>query len=209
MSKKLYLTIDDAPSIHLRKKIDFLLDKGIFALFYVRGEFIKARKDQLVYAIQNGFGIGNHSYTHPYFSKISMEKMIEEVVETERLIEECYVLANRERKIKCIRLPFGDRGGEKSLDVQTLLHRLGFVKVDFGKKDDGGIDSLWDIDTKDYKKKFINDRTLFREHLESIYSSSKDGDVWMAHDFDHTQHLFEEMMDFLLLKNVEFLPISF
>ena len=92
MTIKLYLTIDDSPSMHMDKKVAFLKSKNIPAIFYARGEYIKKYPEQIVNAIKNGFLIGNHSYTHPYFSEIRIEECFDEILKTEKLINKCLTI---------------------------------------------------------------------------------------------------------------------
>jgi len=60
--KHAYLTIDDSPSKFTKNKVDFLKKNNIKAIFYCRGEFIKGNMNAVIYAIEKGFLIGNHSY---------------------------------------------------------------------------------------------------------------------------------------------------
>lgn len=108
--------------------------------------------------------MGNHSYSHPYFSKISLSECAEEIFKTERLIEECYEMPHVERPVKIIRLPFGDRGGEfckilssieekdKAQRIQRLLKNEKFIPLDFACPLDHSIDAFWHWDTEDYIK---------------------------------------------------------
>jgi peptidoglycan/xylan/chitin deacetylase (PgdA/CDA1 family) len=91
--KSIYLTIDDAPSSHLAEKVDFLRKEQIPAIFYCRGEYMLPHLDQLVYALKQGFFLGNHSYTHPYFSKIDLTQARDEILATEELLDKAYALA--------------------------------------------------------------------------------------------------------------------
>ncbi|MBE2220683.1 MAG: polysaccharide deacetylase family protein [Anaerolineae bacterium] len=109
--KKAYLTIDDSPSAHMRPKIDFLLHKGIPAIFFCEGRKIDERPEAVIYAIQNGFIIGNHSYNHPQFSAISLAEAFEEIQRTDALIDTIYQQANVTRPAKYFRFPYGDKGG--------------------------------------------------------------------------------------------------
>lgn len=222
MIKKIYLTIDDSPSIHMDKKVNFLLKEKIPAIFYLRGEYILKNKNQVINAIDNDFIIGNHSFSHPLFSQISLKDCFDEINKTEALIEECYLKSSRSRDYKVIRLPFADRGaGEKAKlpttpnehkkvkDIQNFLRENGFEKLAFQSKSTY-IDSYWDWDTEDYKRKYIQDKSLYLKNLECFYSAYKDEIATiLLHDFDHSHHLFEESMRFLLDKNVVFLEPTF
>lgn len=220
--KSVYLTIDDSPSIHMKEKVDFLREHSIPALFFCRGEFIQMRPDNIIYAIQKGFPIGNHSYSHPYFSNISLCDCFNEIKQTEELIEKCYQQANIPRPCKIIRLPFGDRGAgpkaqlsetleaeEKTVKIQEFLKEQGFVPVDFGQPADGFIDAFWDWDTQDYKTKFIENPNLYASGLiETQQNSPADTAILLLHDFDRNHHLFRLSMEFLTTRNIQFLPFN-
>ncbi len=187
----------------MQKKIDFLKYHKIPAIFFCRGEFIPGREEHLVHAIKNGFLVGNHSYTHPYFSSISLGSCFQEILKTEALIDSCYHSANVLREKKVIRLPFGDRAEGKKLGfLQAFLKEQGFEALDFGVSlQDNFIDAGWTWNTFDYKKKMIPDRELYRLGLEKHWANSiRETEVMLLHDFDNNHHLFEETMLFFLEK---------
>ncbi|MBF0312839.1 MAG: polysaccharide deacetylase family protein [Oligoflexia bacterium] len=223
--KSIYLTIDDAPSVVMPKKVEFLLQHKIPALFFCRGEFIASYKQHVVEAIAQGFLIGNHSYSHPYFSKVPLASCFEEIVKTEALIMECYQKAKVPRPVKVIRLPFGDRGAggdlqeaiaieeeEKVFQIQIFLKENGFVPLILpfcSQRDEGMsyIDVEWDWDTSDYQAKLIKNPEAYRAHLLKHWDQSlQETETILLHDFTHSHHLFEITMDFLLGQKVQFLP---
>lgn len=208
--KNIYLTIDDAPSKYTNKKIDFLLANFIPAIFFCRGEFIANNFDQVVYAIQKGFLIGNHSYSHPYFSKISLEQCFNEILETEKLISKCYNAAKITRLTKIIRLPFGDRGSkEQFIKIQNFLQKQKFVAINFGNKNlEKFIDVPWTWDPEDYKRKFIQNIRMYKNNLIDVWdTATEEEQILLLHDFDSNHHLFEVTMEFLLGKKVKFLDM--
>ncbi|MBS0185521.1 MAG: polysaccharide deacetylase family protein [Proteobacteria bacterium] len=178
MSRNIYLTIDDAPSKHMKKKVDFLEGHKIPALFFCRGEFIPLYRDLVIDAIQKGFPIGNHSYSHPYFSSISLEECFKEILKTEELIDACYKTAGIERPFKVFRFPFGDRGGGEGIlkieenkveKIQNFIKDLGFVSLKFQHKNpDEFVDILWDWDTEDYKAPLIQNSEKYLKKIGRI-----------------------------------------
>lgn len=145
-AKVAYFTVDDCPSNDMVAKVDAVAKRRIPCIWFCRGEFIdKNGFDGLVHAIRQGFIIGNHSYSHPLFSKQSMEQCREEIARTEKLIDEAYRRAERPRPVKLFRFPFGDRGGgrnflkknytleeqEKMNSLQALLKEFGFKRCIF------------------------------------------------------------------------------
>ena len=211
MNKKIYLTIDDSPSKHTSQKVDFLKKHQIPAVFFCRGEYIPQLKDQVVYAIQQGFLIGNHSYSHPYFSHLSLADCIGEIHMTETLIDDCYRQAGISRPCKIVRLPYGDRGTQETVpQIQKFLKDQQFVSIDFGASlPQNFIDAPWTWDTKDYKRTMIQDSDTYRQEMERHYqTSSLEEEVILLHDFERNHSLFEETMSFLLEKEVTFLPFN-
>lgn len=219
MSKGIYLTIDDAPSQHLQTKVDFLAARGIPALFFCRGDSIQPHKESLIQAIQKGFWVGNHAYSHPYFSQISFEECMDEVLKTEKLIHACYQAAGVPRPAKFIRLPYGDRGAgegaraaqtsveaEKVESIQKFLQEEGFQPLTFLTINDPMIDAYWTWNSEDYKRVFIENPTLYEEALQLYWRlSNRPVEVILLHDFQNNHHLFERTMQFLLGKKVSFL----
>jgi peptidoglycan/xylan/chitin deacetylase (PgdA/CDA1 family) len=147
VGKIAYLTIDDCPSEDMKKKVDFLLRNDIPAIWFCRGEFLEKRQEPAVYAIENGFVIGNHSYDHPLFSKISLKECFKQIKVTDELIETTYEKAGIERPAKVFRFPWGDKGGGVDIKkgwffprkenanhikaIQDLLTKLGYKQPKF------------------------------------------------------------------------------
>jgi peptidoglycan-N-acetylglucosamine deacetylase len=136
MPKTAYLTIDDAPSPGMKSKVDFLKKKRIPAVWFCTGESLERLPSQALYAVRQGHVLGNHSYTHPYFSDLELEECFFQIQRTEEIIEALYQQAGVLRPMKCFRFPFGDKGGLLYSDVggaysapgwerkQALQHRL-------------------------------------------------------------------------------------
>lgn len=173
MGHRLYLTIDDSPSQYTNEKVDYLVAQDIPAIFFCRGEFMANHRESLIRAIQKGFLLGNHSYSHPYFSQTHLPVCYEEILKTEVLIDACYQEACVERPVKAIRLPFGDRGSaENAQAIQAFLKGEGFTKLPLNAlQNDGCIDLLWTWSPQDYKRHYIDDEPAYcatlKEHLDS------------------------------------------
>lgn len=210
MKKNIYLTIDDSPSLHTDKKIDYLRTHDIPALFFCRGEFIEKHPQQVINIIQNGFLIGNHSYSHPYFSEISLSDCIEEILKTEDLINQAYESSNVIRSTKIIRFPFGDLGGENEAALNAFLSAENFEKVHFGEiTSTQSLSAPWTWGSKDYKTHLIQNPSNYLEELQKHFRENPSRDeILLLHDFDHTHHLFEITMDFLKTNEILFLKFS-
>jgi len=121
--KKAYLTIDDSPSSSFVDKMQYLQTHNIPAIFFCIGNLLEQRPAAIIDSIQRGFAIGNHSYSHPAFSKISLEQCKAEIVKTDKIIENLYQQAGVEWKTKWFRFPYGDKGDLKNGKVFSLWRR--------------------------------------------------------------------------------------
>ena len=68
--------------------------------------------------------IGNHSFSHPYFSELSFEECTEQILRTEDILNRIYApIASEgiERPHKLFRFPYGDKGGEHKDRLQEFL----------------------------------------------------------------------------------------
>ncbi len=138
--KKGYLTIDDGPSCDRREKVDILQRYNIPAIWFCLGKELELNRESSIYTIRSGGIIGNHSYSHPRFSELSLDECYEEIIKTDRIIDQLYACAEVDRPVKIFRFPYGDRGvgtsfydfnynpvEEKRLhDLQMMLAELGY-----------------------------------------------------------------------------------
>ena len=153
------LTMDDIPSKNTREIVDYLNNAGIQAVMFAIGE--KAEKDPApaVYAIQHGMIVGNHGYSHPHFSELSLEEGIREIERCENAVNRLYDLAGVRRTFRPFRFPYGDKGGKNKAALQSYLRENGFSKVNDTRIPwawwrnqglDQDIDTLWTFDFAEY-----------------------------------------------------------
>lgn len=105
-----YLTIDDSPSNMTNAMVDFLVDRQIPALLFIRGALADHNPEPIIRAIQAGFTIGNHSYAHKPFGELSYEEAIADIEHCEAVINDLYEQAKVKRQGKYFRFPYLDRG---------------------------------------------------------------------------------------------------
>ena len=153
------LTIDDIASKNTRAIVDYLNDKGIQALMFGWGQRVEENYDNAIYALQHGMIVGNHSYSHPFFSKLTLEEAIGEIEKMEGILNQLYKDAGVERKYRPFRFPYGDRGGENQEALQKYFRENGFDKLKdtqipyFWWKHyglDQAIETMWTFDFQEY-----------------------------------------------------------
>ena len=86
------LTIDDFSSKNTPAIVDYLKEKKIKVIFFAEGQRVEQNYEEAKYAIKNGMIVGNHSYSHPAFSSISVEEGIAEIEKCEEILNKLYAI---------------------------------------------------------------------------------------------------------------------
>jgi len=205
--KILYLTIDDCPSPDFKKKIEYLIENNIEATFFCTGITMDNYKEELGFAISNGYDIENHSFSHPHFSEISLEEIKSEIYKTDKIIEDVYRDANIERTHKFFREPYGDKMYfqiKKRREVNNYLRSLGYIKpkiktftfIDLLYPKDVGV--FWTANIKEYE--LSKEMTLTR--LDKILNKNKN-QIILIHDHKRTTDVFYEIIEKFLKSEIE------
>jgi peptidoglycan/xylan/chitin deacetylase (PgdA/CDA1 family) len=232
MKKKIsYLTIDDAPSKDMKEKVDYLFEKNIPAIWFCRGNFLEERKEDAIYAIGKRYVIGNHSYSHPYFSNLTLEQCFEEIEKTDKIINEIYNKAETRRPAKFFRFPYGDKGGLKGVNVfepyegegkirkekiQEFLKELGYSQPEFkgisyknyrkvGLLDD--VDWHWTYDVEEYHLPLDEVLSKMDEDAPEKgrgLNSLDSEEIILIHDHEKTAKFFRPIIERLLQKGIIF-----
>lgn len=153
------LTIDDFSSKNTPAMVDYLCEKGIRVIFFAQGNNVERFYEEAKYALKKGMIIGNHSYSHPHFSEISLEEGIAEIEKCEKVLDKLYQDCGVERIYRPFRFPYGDKGGDNREGLQEYLKNDGFHKVNddhitydwwrqFGLETT--IDTFWTFDFEEY-----------------------------------------------------------
>ena len=149
------LTFDDGPDrIQTPKILKILEDYGIKATFYLVGQRAKKMPD-LVRAIhESGHAIANHSYTHPYLTKLSSQNVKQEIEKTSDILFDITGEVPR-----CVRPPYG----AISKRVREII-----------KFEELAV-SMWDIDSEVH---YLKNET----HIVNRVLKARSGDIILFHD---------------------------
>ena len=180
--KQIYLTIDDGPGVAMPDMLSILGNNNP-VVFYIIGKNMETgtRIRQARQAIEQGHIIGNHSYSHPEFSRISIDKGKSEIEKTDKIIEQVYNEVGILCPKKLFRFPYGDPGYWYS--EKTGVHGTKAKKQAFADflKEQGYTTQYWDVDTDDWR--YYSEKTP--RSLPTILSnamSANDGDIVLMHD---------------------------
>ncbi|WP_127547726.1 MULTISPECIES: polysaccharide deacetylase family protein [Paenibacillus] len=154
-TKKVALTFDDIPDPRFTPQVlDVLKKYNVRATFFIVGSRAEKHPDLVKRIVKEGHMVGNHSYNHPEFSKLSMNAFRKQILHTGDIIRR---LAGYTPKM--IRPPYGDIN-EEQLRWAAKQH---YSIVN------------WNVDSLDWKG-------LSKEQVkDNILSAVKPGSIVLQH----------------------------
>jgi peptidoglycan/xylan/chitin deacetylase (PgdA/CDA1 family) len=151
------LTFDDGPASPYTDEILAILKRyRVRATFFVLGQMVNENPGLVKRAVRQGNLIGNHSYSHPTLTRLSEERLNEELASTSDLVARV-----SGKRPHWMRPP----GGATNAQVNAAARRLG-MKV-----------AIWDITTVDWQGG-PSYRTITRRAMAQV----KPFDMILMHD---------------------------
>lgn len=115
------ITFDDGPnSVYTPQVLEIFSKAKGKATFFMIGEQMRNHPEIVKQVLDQGHEIGNHTFTHPKLSKLSIKDSLEEIEQTEKLIEEM-----TGRKPIVFRPPFLDY----NQDTLSILQQKGYAMI--------------------------------------------------------------------------------
>jgi peptidoglycan-N-acetylglucosamine deacetylase len=178
------MTFDDGPSAKLTPELlDILAAHHIHATFFVIGENAAVHPEILQRAVREGHEIGNHSWSHPAFTKMSDAKVRTELQKTDDAIKTA--LGGRP---VLMRPPYGS----------ITPRQKRWINDEFGYRI-----ILWDVDPLDWKRPGPSVIT------SRIVKETRPGSIILSHDIHPgTIKAMPETFDQLQAKGFKFVTVS-
>ena len=204
------LTIDDIASKNTSAIVDYLNEKRIKAILFATGQNVERYYEEALYAVKNGMIVGNHSYSHPAFSSLSMKECMEEIEKCEIVLERLYKDSGVERVFRPFRFPYGNKGGDNKNALQKYLKEKGFHKVDdthitypWWRENslDTDIDTFWTFDFEEYKMRqgseFTKESVWKKMHdtnpeSGAVLFAENNRHILLLHAHDETEEMLPE-----------------
>jgi peptidoglycan/xylan/chitin deacetylase (PgdA/CDA1 family) len=145
--KKVALTFDaGANADGVDKILPILAENNIKGTFFLTGKFIEKYPDKVKEIIARGGDIGNHSYDHPYFTKLTNDQIKDEIQKTET------ALGKLDGKfLPFLRSPYGDRNSS----TLSAISDNGYINIRWT------IDSLgWEGTSGGMSKDLVEQKVL-------------------------------------------------
>jgi peptidoglycan-N-acetylglucosamine deacetylase len=178
------MTFDDGPSATLTPKLlDLLAARHIKATFFVIGENVAEHPEIVARAAREGHEIGNHSWSHPNFAKMSDERVRQQLWRTDTAIQSA-----TGTRPTLMRPPYGSITAREK---RWIHDELGYDII------------LWDVDPYDWKRPgpvVVRNRILKETHPGSIV---------LSHDIHPgTIEAMPSTLDALVAKGFKFVTVS-
>ena len=178
------MTFDDGPSATLTPKLlDLLATRHIKVTFFVIGENVAEHPEIVARAAREGHEIGNHSWSHPNFGKMSDDNVRSQLRRTDDAIRSA--MGNRPT---LMRPPYGS----------ITAREKHWIHDEFGYRI-----ILWDVDPYDWKRPgpaVVRNRIL---------KETQPGSIVLSHDIHPgTIEAMPSTLDALEAKGFKFVTVS-
>src|SRR6266566_4456546 len=178
------MTFDDGPSAALTPKLlDLLAARHIKATFFVIGENVAEHPEIVARAAREGHEIGNHSWSHPNFGKMSEEAVRSQLRRTDDAIKSATGV-----RPTLLRPPYGSITAREK---RWIHDEFGYQII------------LWDVDPNDWKRP---GPAVVRTR---ILKETRPGSIVLSHDIHPgTIEAMPSTFDALEAKGFKFVTVS-
>ena len=178
------LTFDDGPDKKLTPKLlDLLAQHHIKATFFVVGQNAAEFPDIVARAAREGHEVGNHSWSHPNFYKMSDDNIRRQLRQTDDAIKTA-----TGKRPTLMRPPYGNLSNRQK---QWIHQEFGYRFV------------LWDVDPLDWKRP---GPTVI---CNRILKETRPGSIVLSHDIHAgTIEAMHDTLDQLEAKGFKFVTVS-
>jgi peptidoglycan-N-acetylglucosamine deacetylase len=182
-SKRIALTFDDGPHPKFTVKVlDVLRERKVKATFFVLGSQVKRYPKILRQIADEGHEIGNHSFSHKFFTAISNDLISREIADTQNEIKSVLGYAP-----VLFRPPYG----AFRQDTKTVFHEQNLKII------------LWSVDTKDWR---VRNRDKI---IHSVTNNTRSGSIILCHDIHKaTLDALPEILDRLMSEGYQFQTVT-
>ena len=161
--------------------LQVLSDNQVKATFFIGGSWARRHPESLKMIFDAGHELGNHSFTHPHPNRLNKEQNQEEIIRTEKLIEEVTGF-----KTRLYAPPYG----EYNKTVLEAAQELGYATI------------MWTADTIDWRRP--SPETIIRR----IDAKLQNGAIILMHPTDPTLKALPELIRLIKAKGYTIATVS-
>lgn len=178
--KYVALSFDDGPHQSVTPRIlDTLAKYDAHATFFVLGTQAEANPEILKRAVSEGHEIGNHSWSHPYLSKLSQGQIKEQLRKTDQQVVDATGVTPG-----LVRPPYGEINEAIKASINKPIIK-------------------WSVDTRDWESR--NASAI----MARVQSQVKDGSIILMHDtYSTTAESLDRVLKWLYNQGYEVVTVS-
>lgn len=178
--KLVAFTFDDGPTKFYEDILDTLKEYNMHATFFVWGQQYKENfKDLMLRVVEQNCEFGNHTWKHPYLTKLTPEEIQNEVEQTRALLEE--LTGKREF---LVRPPYGS----SNADVKANVF---FPMIN------------WTLDTNDWNS------GTYESVYQKLTEKVQDGDIVLMHaSYKFTAEAVRDAIPVLIENGYQIVSVS-
>jgi len=178
------MTFDDGPSPETTPRLlDILKQRNIKATFFMIGQNAERNPAIVKRILADGHEIGNHSWTHPQLSKLSDDRVTEEINKTQNAIK--------------------DASGYTPVLMRPPYGAITARQKDWIEKQFGLSVIIWSVDPFDWKRPGAS------VIEERILAGARPGAIVLSHDIHkQTVDAMPATLDALAAKGFKFVTVS-
>ncbi len=174
---------DTATRDSVQAIIHWLDTKGIRCTWFVTGWFVENFPDLVAEMYGRGDDLGNHTDTHPWCTKISRQRLIEELTTVEQLLAQHDLAVSSP---KYWRPPYGDYNDRVVETAKSLGYRTAMWAA---------TSEDWDLSTNPHSA------------ANRIISRVKPGTIILTHATDVSKEMIPEVVDVLYAEGYQIVPL--
>ncbi|MGG1480361.1 polysaccharide deacetylase family protein [Bacillus smithii] len=166
---------------YLPKILSVLKKHHIHVAFFLEGRWVKKNPDLAKMIVDGGHEVGNHSFTHPDMKTLSSDRIREEMIKTNQVIE-----ATTGKNVSLFAPPSGSYRDE----VVKIADSLGMETI------------MWTVDTIDWRNPAPD------ELVNRVISNVGPGSIVLMHPTKSTAASLERLITKIQKKNLKINTVS-
>ena len=167
---------------YLPAMLEILKQEKIKATFFLDGSWLQKHPHEAKAIKDHGHEIGNHAFSHPLMSRLSAERIRQEIEKTEKYIGQILQVKSRW---------FAPPAGDYNQQVVDLAYQYQMKTI------------LWTVDTVDWKKSTSPERMIQR-----VNDQLGNGSLLLTHPTDRTVKALPEMIRIGKRKGIKWGTVS-
>ncbi len=166
------------------KLLQILRLNNVQSTFFILGTFVLESPKELQKIVQEGHEIGNHSWSHSLFTKISDKAVLDDITKLEQAVFDKTGVSTK----PLLRAPYG----ESTESQRKLFTTLGYREI------------YWTIDTNDWK-----DTMSAQKLMQEVLKKVKPGSIILMHNIgDYTVESTATLIPALQQQGYQIVPVS-